>query len=166
MRSRSILAALIPPLLLTTAASPGGEPSPPSDPIRFFIGTTEGAGWLKKIMSSPQATRVHGRGAVRADGMLVLDQTVEVAGEKTTNRHWLLRRVAPDRFTGTISDAKGPVTAEAMAGRIRIRYTMTAGMAVDQVVVVAPDGRSASNSMKVKRFGITVATVAETIRKQ
>ncbi len=160
-----ILTAALAPLSFAATPARAAEPAATDDPVRFFTGTTEGAGKLKKLMSTAHGTRVHGRGFVRGDGALVLDQTVEEEGEPVKTRHWLLREVAPGRYSGTISDARGPVTVAIAGNRMTIRYTMTTGFAVAQEVVVAPDGQSAHNMMKVKRFGITVATVDETMRR-
>lgn len=135
------------------------------DPVAFFSGRTEGSGMLDEVMASPRAVRVTSFGALRAGGLFVMDQTVDVAGDPTKRRQWQLRQAAPGRFGGTLSDARGPVTATCVGNTMRIAYTMTNGMKVDQMLTLAADGRSVSNAMKIRRFGITVATLAETIRK-
>ena len=82
------------------------------DPVVFFSGKTTGEGRLKKMFSSAQATHVTGRG--RMDGaVLVLDQTVTIAGEPTRERQWRLRAAGPGHWTGTLSDARGAVDARA-----------------------------------------------------
>jgi hypothetical protein len=96
----------------------------------------------------------------------VIDQTVKIAGDPAKQRRWQLRQAAPGRFSGTISDAKGPVTAVVSGNRMDVRYTMKErGLKVAQVLTLASDGRSAHNSMKIRKFGIVVATYVETIRK-
>jgi hypothetical protein len=136
------------------------------DPIAFFTGRTEGVGTLDEVMASPVSTHVAGVGALQPNGVFVIDQTVKITGKPVEQRRWQLRETAPGRFGGTISDAKGPVTGVVTGNRMRISYTMRkGGMKVEQILTAAPDGRSVSNSMKIRKLGIVVATLAETIRK-
>ncbi|WEK47498.1 MAG: DUF3833 family protein [Candidatus Andeanibacterium colombiense] len=136
------------------------------DPVAFFSGSTEGRGVLKKTFSAKQTTHVTGVGTMRADGHLIIDQEVRIEGEKIQNRHWQLHEVRPGNFSGTISDAKGVVTAAVAGNRLNISYKMKdGGMSVVQVLTMAADGRSVHNTMKIKKFGIVFATLDETIRK-
>jgi hypothetical protein len=135
------------------------------DPVVFFSGRTEGNGTLDTITDPPKATRQTGVGAMRRDGTFVLDQTVDIEGDPTRQRQWLLREIGPGRFRGTLSDARGAVTSTVTGNRVRIRYTLKDGYGVDQTLTLSADGRSAFNNMKLKKFGITVGTIRETIRK-
>jgi hypothetical protein len=136
------------------------------DPVAFFSGRTEGIGTLDEVMASPKATHVTGTGSLQAGGLFVIDQTVKIAGEPVQTRQWQLRQTAPGKFSGTLSDAKGPVTGVVTGHRMKIGYTMKkGGMKVEQVLTLAADGKSLSNSMKVRKLGILVATMIETIRK-
>jgi hypothetical protein len=135
------------------------------DPVAFFTGRTTGSGTLRKMLSSPQATHVSGVGALRHDGVLVLDQTVAIAGEPTKRRQWQLRQTAPGRFAGTLSDARDQVAAEVSGTRLTIRYTMKDGMRVEQQLTIAPGGQSARNAMKFRKMGIVVGTLDEVIRR-
>jgi hypothetical protein len=160
-------------LFAVSIAAFAGGPSPlraqaarTFDPVAFFTGRTEGHGTLDEIAASPKATHVTGVGSLRSDGTFVIDQTVKIAGDPAKQRQWRLRQTAPGRFSGTISDAKGPVTGVVTGNRMRISYTMKErGLKVEQVLTLASDGRSASNSMKIRKFGIIVAKYVETIRK-
>lgn len=136
------------------------------DPVAFFTGSTEGHGTLKKALSGKQKTHVTGTGVVKADGQLVIDQVVRIEGEKAQNRHWQLRETKPGTFSGTISDAKGVITASVVGNQLNIKYKMKdGGMSVSQVLTMAADGKSVHNAMKIRKFGIVVATMDETIRK-
>jgi len=148
---------------VSTAAEVSAAPA--FDPVAFFTGSTQGMGQLKKVFSSAHRTVTHGRGVVRADGMLVLDHRVEEQGEPVRLRQWQLRQTAPGQFGGSVSDASGPVTGMLAGNRLTIRYTMRGGMRVDQVLTMAAGGQSASNVMKISKFGMTVATLTETIRR-
>lgn len=149
-----------------TAAESTALPSAPAfDPVAFFTGSTQGLGQLKKVFSSAHRTVSHGHGAVRADGVLVLDQRVEEQGEPVRMRQWLLHQTTPGHFSGSLSDASGPVSATVAGNRLMIRYTMRGGMRVDQLLTLAAGGQSANNVMKISKFGMTVATLTETIRR-
>lgn len=152
------LSFLIPVLL---AAAP--EP-PRFDAIAFFSGRTEGTGRIKIVLRRADPIRVEGRGRMDGD-TLVLDQAVTVGSKPPKPRRWRIRRVAPGRYTGTLTDAKGVVTGEATGDRLHLSFTTTGGFRVDQWLVLAPDGRSAQNRLTARRFGFTVATLDETIRK-
>ena len=150
---------------LARAAEPA-RPGAAVDPVAFFTGRTEGTGSLDEIASSPKAMRCTGVGAVRASDVFVLDQILEIAGEPTKRRQWQLRRTGPGQYSGTISDARGPVTIAVTGNRMRIGYIMKeGGMRVESVLTLASDGRSASNSTKIRKLGFVVATLNETIRK-
>jgi hypothetical protein len=74
--------------------------------------------------------------------------------------------VGPGRYTGTLSDADGPVTGLVTGNRLRLSFRMRGGMDVDQWLTLAPGGRWARNVLRVSKFGMTVATLDETIRKR
>ena len=165
---RPALNALAAAAALATLALPAALPAQPAartfDPVAFFEGQTTGEGQLRKIMSAAKATRVTGRGRIEG-GVLVLDQSVAIAGEPRRERQWRLHAVAPGRWAGTLSDARGPVTASAAGAVLTIAYTSNDGMGITQSVTLARDGQSARNLMKVRKFGITVATLDETITR-
>lgn len=138
----------------------------PFDPVAFFTGKTRGAGTLRQILSKPRSLTVTSLGTVREDGALVLDQTVAVTGEKVRTRQWQLRETGPGRFAGTLSDARGPVAAQVTGNVLHISYTMTdGGMAVEQAITLQPGGQTAQNVMKIRKLGITFATLEETISR-
>jgi hypothetical protein len=136
------------------------------DPITFFTGATESTGSLKQKFSSAKATHVSGFGAMRGDGKFVLDQIMTVAGEPAKKRHWLLHQISPGHFGGTISDGKGPVTIDVSGNRLLIKYTMTNGLKVESVLTIDADGRRGQNRTVVRKWGITAATLNETISKR
>jgi hypothetical protein len=136
------------------------------DPITFFTGATESTGSLKQTFSSAKATRVSGFGAMRGNGQFVLDQTMTVSGEPAKKRQWQLHQISPGHFGGTISDGKGPVTIDVAGNRLLIKYTMTNGLKVQSVLTIDPGGRSGHNHSTVRKWGITAATLDETISKR
>jgi hypothetical protein len=108
---------------------------------------------------------VASRGRAQPDGAIALDQTIWEEGKPARSRSWRLRQVAPGRYAGTLSDAAGPITGEVRGGRLHLRFAMRGGMDVDQWLTLAPDGRSARNVLRVRKMGLTVAALEETIRK-
>ena len=159
------LAALLPATTLAGSSAVASQP-PVFDPITFFTGATESSGSLKQALSSAKATRVTGFGALQAGGTFVLNQTMTVAGEKPTSRQWLLHQIAPGHFGGTISDAKGPVTIDVTGNRLLIRYTMNNGLKVESVLTIEQGGRTGRNLSTVRKWGMSVATLNETISKR
>ena len=155
-------------LLAVTCAGSSATAAPQLsfDPITFFTGATESSGSLKQAFSSAKATHVTGYGAFRGSGAFVLDQTMTIAGDKPQSRQWQLHQISPGHFGGTISDGKGPVTIDVAGNRLLIAYTMTNGLKVSSVLTIDPGGRSGHNVSTVRKWGMTAATLSETIAKR
>lgn len=132
---------------------------------RFFAGRTEGSGTVRIVLSGTSAVRSQGRGRILPDGSLSLDHVVHQEGEPERRRTWHMRRSGPGRYTGTISDARGPVSAEVHGNRVHVTYRTREGYSVDQWITFNADGRTASNQMTFRRMGVRVATLQETIRR-
>jgi hypothetical protein len=139
--------------------------APAVAPEQFFVGRTEGEGVVQVMLSGRHAVRDHGRGHLDRAGALVLDQVVEEEGKPARRRRWRLVRAGPNRVTGTLSDASGPVTGEIAGNVLHLRYRSAEGPSVEQWLTFHPGGRSAHNRMVFRRFGLQVATVEETIRR-
>ena len=77
------------------AGGAGAVPLPTADPVRFFSGATDSVGSLKQAFSASKPSRVTGFGALRGDGVLVLDQTVRIAGDAVRICHRELNQIAP-----------------------------------------------------------------------
>ena len=151
------LSALLGLLLLAQA--------PAAAPEQFFVGRTQGTGTVNVILSGRHGVRVHSRGRMERGGALVLDQRIEEEGKPARNRSWRLVRSGGNRVTGTITDARGPVTGEVVGNVLNLRYRLAEGPTVEQRITFQPGGRIAQNRMTIRRFGFTVATVEETIRR-
>lgn len=142
-------------------------PTPVFRAEQFFAGHTEGQGRVKIDFSEPKTFNVHGDGQLDADGTLVLDQVVEQEGKAPNRREWHIRR-AGSGYAGTLTDdtTDGEVRGDVRGNRLHLAYKMKNGMAVQQWINLQPGGRTALNRMRVSKFGVTVATLEETIRKQ
>lgn len=151
---------------LTLATTAWAEDSKPFDPVAFFTGSTHGRGVLNELLGKEKRTSAQSVGRVDKDGWLVLDQKVDVQGDPLRQRHWRLKQVAPGRFSGTLSDAKGPVEVAVAGQSMRIRYTMKNGIKVDQNLSALPGGKAVDNHTTFRKFGMKVATLVERIEKR
>ena len=134
-------------------------------PEQFFVGRTEGRGTVNVMLSRRHGVRVHTRGRLERGNVLVLDQRIEEEGKPARDRIWRLQRSGPNRITGTITDARGPVTGEISGNVLSLHYRLAEGPTVEQRITFQPGGRVAQNRMTFRRFGFNVATVEETIRR-
>jgi hypothetical protein len=141
------------------------QAAPPSPFERFFIGATEGSGTVSVIFSGNHGMRHRARGWMDGHTTLVLDEVVEEDGKPARKRSWRLVRSGDNKITGSINDAKGPVTGEISGNNLNLRYRLTEGPSVEQTITLHASGRSASNRMTFRRFGMRVATVESMIRK-
>ncbi|WP_294262001.1 DUF3833 family protein [uncultured Sphingomonas sp.] len=140
-------------------------PSPVLDPAVFFAGATRGDGVLRILTRRREAVTVAGRGTVTPDGTIVLAQDVRRARGRSKHRVWHLRRIAPGRYIGTLSDAAGPVVGEVDGNRLHLAFAMAGGLRAQQWLYLLPGGQVARNRMVVTKFGIAVASLDETIRR-
>lgn len=165
MRCRDVRVLLIP--LLLTACSASAAPPPQAggfDVFRFFAGRTHGDGRLKILTKGAKSVTVEGRGRIEGD-TLVLDQVVQEEGKPPRERRWRIRQDSPGHYSGTLTDAKGPILATIDQGRLHIEFTMQNGMPTEQWLTLSPDGGIAQNRLTVKKLGIVVAALDETITK-
>jgi hypothetical protein len=156
------------PLLIALAALAATAPPPaarPLDPIAFFEGRSHGDGRLSVLLKKPVTIRVDSVGR-RVGRALVLDQRIQEQGKPARNRRWVLRPTSAGRFTGTLTDATGPVVVTSDDRTIEIRYPMKNGLQVEQTLTPIEGGRAIDNVMKVRKFGLPVATLREHIRKR
>lgn len=152
-------------LALGIAASPSTAAPSGDDPIHFFEGRTESLGTVKIAMKKAFQSRAIGKGEIKPDGTLDLVQRVEDDGRPPRNRHWKMKRIAPGRYSGTMSEAKGPVHVEEVDGRYRFRFRMEGSVSVEQWLTPARDGRSARSNSTFRKFGILVGRSDAVIRK-
>jgi hypothetical protein len=137
---------------------------PVFDPIAFFTGPSEGRGRVKILMRAPTSLAVHGSGRLMPDGSLVLDQRIERPGHAEKRRRWHISRLAPGDYRATLSSASGPVTVEVDGNLMRLDFREDK-VGVHQDIILADDGRSALNHMRLTRFGLRVATIEERITR-
>jgi hypothetical protein len=134
------------------------------NPVEFFRGRTHGEGMLKIIFQSAKKMTVDSEGKAEADGSLLLKQVIHEPGKPPRTRFWHMRQAGPNRFEGTLTDAASPVRVDVKGDSLRIRYKGKDHLDFDQMLTPAGP-KEVKNSMRVKRFGITVAHYDEVIRK-
>jgi hypothetical protein len=154
-------------LLVETAAAPPADTSvaTPITPQQFFQGRTESRGELRQLFSKPHAVVSHGNGHLERDGTLILNQTVHETNTAPRRREWRLRQDRAGHCTGTVTDGVGLVDGKLIGNQLHMRFRLKGGLNVEQWLSFHPDGRSASNRMKIRKFGFSVASLSETIRK-
>jgi hypothetical protein len=158
--------SLIPAVLISLAlplAPAKAERMP--EPLHFFEGRTELFSLVKVVMKKPYRSQTVGRGQILPDGSLSLVQQVQEQGKPTSRRRWLIREVSPGRFTGTMSEAVGPVQIQQIGGKFLFKFKMKGKLAVEQWITPLPGGKSAKSKVTVKKLGMRVATSEGTIRK-
>jgi hypothetical protein len=162
---QSFRLALIAPLILPASAATAAAANFSADPMHFFVGHTETVGQVKVLFHKGYATRSTGQGRIQPDGSLLLVQQVFDAGKPPHERRWRVRQTGPGRYTGTMTEAVGPVTIERIGDRYRFRFRMDGRLSVEQLLVPLAGGRAASSSVKIRKFGLIVATTDGIVRK-
>ena len=155
-------------LLFAAAASLLSMPAAaasPGHPLQFFEGRTEGSGTIKILMKKPYRTQSVGQGRIAPDGSLSLVQRIDEDGKPPRERRWHIRQIGTGRYTGTMSEATGPVTIETIGGRYRFRFRIKGNLTVEQWLTPVAGGMAARNSMTVRKFGMTVGTGTGIIRR-
>ena len=150
---------------MSLATTPCHAASDEQDPLRFFEGRTESVGTVKIAMRKPYHSRAIGKGEILPDGTLILVQRVEDQGQLAKERRWKMRKVAPGRYTGTMSEAKGPVSVDEVDGRYRFRFRMDGNIAIEQWLIPASDGKSAASKLTIRKYGVLVGRSDSVIRK-
>jgi len=152
----SYLAAVPVVFVAVAALSPSAGAERKLDALGFFEGKTESVATIKLVMKKPYKSRSIGLGEIKSDGSLHLVQRVEEAGKPPHDRRWHIREVGPGRFSGTMSEAKGPVTIDEVDGKYRFRFKMKGNVSVEQWLIPQPGGRSAISKVTIRKMGITV----------
>lgn len=139
--------------------------TPIFSPQGFFAGQTRGDGVLRIALSHARPVHVRGEGHLETDGTLVLVQRVTEGDKTPRTRTWHLHPAGTGQFSGTLSDAIGPVTADVQGNRLHLQFTAKGGLRIEQWLYLQPGGQIALNRMIVRKFGVRVAALSETIRR-
>lgn len=140
--------------------------APTFDVARMFVGASTGEGRLKVAFRKTRAVHVESQGRIGPEGAIVVDQVITEDGGKTSSRQWLLRPIGPGRYAGSLSDAAGPVEGVVEGNCLKLRFPMKKDLTAHQWLYAMPDGQSIENRMSIRKSGILVARMKETIRLQ
>ena len=151
-------------LLAFSATATSAEPRK-LDMLSFFTGKTHAENVLKIVLKRPAKLIVDSVGGKGDRGDFVLIDTVREEGKPVRTRKWVMRPAGPNRFTGALSDAVGPVDVTVSGNEATIRYTMKGGLKVEQRLQLQGDGRTLANKVIVRKLGLKFARVEGTIRK-
>jgi len=136
------------------------------DLTAFFSGKTHADNVIRIALHGPHKLIVDSVGGRNKEGQFVLIDTVREEGKPERKRTWVMNQVGPNHFTGVLSDAIGPVEVTVSGDSAVISYVMKDGhLKIVQRIQLQPDGKSASNHVVAKKFGMTFAHVDGTIRK-
>jgi len=153
--------------LLSFAAAAAAEPARPKlDMTAFFSGKTHADNVMKVALQSSKKLTVDSIGGHNKEGEFVLIDTVREEGKPERKRTWVMHPVGPDHYSGVLSDAIGPVDIVVAGPSATIRYTMRdKNLKIVQQIQLQPDGKTLTNHVVAKKFGLKFATVDGTIRK-
>jgi hypothetical protein len=152
--------------LLAFAATAATSDVPKLDMTRFFAGRSHADNVIRIAFHGPHRLVVDSIGGHNKEGEFVLADTVREEGKPERTRTWVMRQVAPGHFTGALSDADGPVDVLVEGDSATISYVMRDGhLKIVQQVRLQPDGKTLSNHVTAKKFGLAFAHVDGTIRK-
>ena len=149
--------------LAVASAAPAAEPK--LDMLAFFSGHTHADNLIKIALHGPHKLIVDSIGGRNKEGQFVLIDTVQEEGKPTRKRTWVMHPDGPNHFTGSLSDANGPVDVTVSGNTASIRYVMKeGGLKVQQDLQLRSDG-TLSNHVIAKKFGLKFAQVDGTIRR-
>lgn len=135
------------------------------DPIAFFSGRSQGEGMLHQVFSDPKRLRVDSTGRQDGSDGLVLTQVIRLEGKRPRTRTWTMRPAGPNLYSGTLTEAVGPVAVVIEGPRAQIAYATKDGLEVRQQLALQADGRTLLNHLIVTKWGVRVARAEETIRR-
>ncbi len=137
---------------------------PTLDLVDFFTGPSTGKGRIEILFQRTKPLRVISSGRPDGRGGLVLDQRIG-EGNKVRRRRWVMNCTPDQRCDGNLTDASGPVSVRLDGNSAHIRYRMPNRLDVEQWLVLRPDRTTIDNRLRVSKWGLTLATVDEVIRR-
>jgi len=153
-------------LALAAGNATAAPEAPPLDPVTFFTGASHAEGRLREAFKRERRVSAVSVGHAEKDGTLILDQKLAIEGDPLRVRRWRLRQAGPGRYTGTLTDATGPVEAQVIGRAIRIRYPMKGGLKVESWLTSVPGAQAFDNKTTITKWGLKVASLTERIEKR
>jgi hypothetical protein len=150
--------------IFLTASAAAAPVRPKLDLTEFFAGRTHADNDLKIVFHRASKLIVDSVGRREGKNFVLLD-TVHEGDKPVRTRQWVTSEVAPGHFTGTLSDATGPVDIVVSGDTATIRYVMQGGLNIVEQMQLRADGRTLANHVEAHKFGLQFAHVDGTIRK-
>jgi hypothetical protein len=145
-------------------AAPAWADKPRLDMVSFFTGRTEADNILRVVFSAATSLNVECSGRVEGK-QFVMTETVHEGVKPARQRKWVIQEVGPGHYSGTMTEAVGPVDVKVSGDTAQIRYMMKGGLDVAQTLVLQPDGKTLLNHIAVHKFGMRFARVDGRIHK-
>lgn len=139
---------------------------PQFDVARVFTGASTGEGRLKVAFRKTRSVHVESTGILAPDGTITVNQTITEGGGKTSTRQWLMRETGPGHYAGSLSNAAGPVEGVVKGNCLKLSFRMKDDLTAHQWLYAMPDGRSIENRMSIRKSGVLVARMKETISRR
>ena len=152
-------------LLLLCAAPASSTDKPKLDMLAFFAGKTHADNVLKVVLKKPVPLIVDSIGGKGDRGDFVMIETVREGDKPVRQRKWIMRQAGPNHFTGSLTDAVGPVDVQIDGDTATIRYVMKGGLKIEQHLKLSADGRTLTNQVVAKKVGLKFARVEGIVRK-
>jgi hypothetical protein len=145
-------------------ASPALAEKPKLDMVAFFTGRTEADNLLRVFLKPTVSLNVECTGKV--DGkQFVMIETVHEGVKPARQRKWVIHEIGPAHYSGSMTEAVGPVDVVVNGDTAQINYTMNGGLSVAQTLVLQNDGRTLVNHIAVHKFGMRFGSVDGRVRK-
>lgn len=112
------------------------------DLVSFFTGRTHGEGDLRIALKKPVRHIVDSAGRRGANGEFLLVDRIKEGDDAVRERRWAMRPSGTNAFTGTMTDAVGPVHVTMSGSKATIRYKMRGGISIDQQLALQADGKT------------------------
>jgi hypothetical protein len=115
---------------IALVASPGlaaAADRPDLDMLAFFTGKTHSDSILKVVLKRPVKLIVDSVGGRGDRGDFVLIDTVHEGDKPVRQRKWIMKQSGPNHFTGSLTDATGPVDIAVSRDTATINYMMKGG---------------------------------------
>jgi len=134
------------------------------DLATFFTGKTHSESEIKVGFKKPVRHITDTVGTRGKNGELILTDHIKEEGKPPKTRRWVMRRSGPDSFTGTMTEAAGPVRIEVDGRQATIRYKVKGGISIHQLLTMR-DERTLVNHVAAKKLGVRLGRLDGVIRK-
>ena len=144
------------------------ESTPKLTPGQFFLGETTSTGIEETDAGAPaRRFTVSGQGATLANGALRLDQTISFEGSPPRMRTWIITHRSGPAYSATLTDADGPVSAEAEGDLFHLTYAIKGVPmgSMEQWLYLQPGGCTVMNEGVVRVAGFAIRRISERISR-